>query len=203
MKLSRLPVLGHTFTIRAKTEVLKTHLETQAADYNATFNILILDVKEVLRSVRNDMKNLKTSIQFTRRKFDEAQKKLNAIDSKVSMHSDTFNAVNDQIDSTEIELEYLENQSHHSNIRITRISENKDVEASWSDQPILIVNICTIQMRIKRFQCYGFDGCNVIKFVSEISHNFICILVCISHTSLPENSYALTLYSQHLKKPGI
>ena len=100
-------MLGHTFNIRVETEVLITHLETQAADYKATSNILILDVKEVLRSVRNDMSNLKTSIQFTRRKFDEAEKKLNAIDSKVSMHSDTLNAVTDQIDSTEIELEYL------------------------------------------------------------------------------------------------
>ena len=107
MKLSRLLVLGHTFNIRVETEVLITHLETQAADYKATSTVLILDVKEVVRSVRNDMSNLKTSIQFTRRKFDEAEKKLNAIDSKVSMHSDTLNAVTDQIDSTEIELEYL------------------------------------------------------------------------------------------------
>ena len=107
MKLSRLLVLGHTFNIRVEKEVLITHLETQAADYKATSTIFILDVKEVLRSVRNDMSNLKTSIQCTRRKFDEAEKKLNAIDSKVSMHSDTLNAVTDQIDSTEIELEYL------------------------------------------------------------------------------------------------
>ena len=51
--------------------------------YKNTFNILVQDVKEELESVRNDINDLKTSIQFTQSKFDEAEKKLNAIDRKV------------------------------------------------------------------------------------------------------------------------
>ena len=51
--------------------------------YKNTFNILVQDVKEELESVRNDITDLKTSIQFTQSKFDEAEKKLNAVDRKV------------------------------------------------------------------------------------------------------------------------
>ena len=49
-----------------------------------------------------------------------------------------MNVVSDQLDSTESELEYLENQSCHNNIRITGIPGNKDVEASWSDTEVII-----------------------------------------------------------------
>eukprot|EP00112_Aurelia_sp_Birch-Aquarium-sp1_P018135 Seg4289.1 transcript_id=Seg4289.1/GoldUCD/mRNA.D3Y31 product="hypothetical protein" protein_id=Seg4289.1/GoldUCD/D3Y31 len=111
-------------------KVAKALLQNQADAYKATFSILIQDE---LKSVRNDINDLKASIQFTQSKFDEAEKKMDAIDRRVSMHSDNLNAVNNHMDSTESELEYLENQSRRSNIRITGIAEDKDVESSWDD----------------------------------------------------------------------
>ena len=114
-------------------EIVKALLQNQADAYKVTFTILIQDVKEELKSVRNDINDLRASIQFTKCKFEEAEKKMDAIDRKVSMHSENLNAVNNHKDSTESELEYLENQSRRSNIRITGIAEDKDVESSWDD----------------------------------------------------------------------
>ena len=120
-------------------EVVNALLQNQADAYKATFSILIQDVKEELKSVRNDISDLKASIQFTQCKFDEAKKKMDAIERKMLMHSDNLNAVNNHMDSTESELEYLENQSRRSNIRITGIAEDKDVESSWDDTEKIVV----------------------------------------------------------------
>ena len=84
-------------------DVVKALLDNQADAYKATFNILIQDVKDELKSVRNELNDLKSSLQFTQCKFE---KKIDAIDKKVSMHSNNLNDVNSYMDSTEGRLEW-------------------------------------------------------------------------------------------------
>ena len=142
-------------------EVVRTLLQNQADAYKATFSILIHDVKEELKSVRNDISDLKASIQFTQCKFDEAEKKMDDIDRKVSMHQDNLNTVNNYMDSTEFELEYLENQSRRNNIRITGIAEDKDVESSWDDTEKIVKVV--IKDKSKLSEDFEIERCHRVS----------------------------------------
>ncbi len=61
------------------SDFVKALLENQADLYKATFKILIQDVKDEFKSVRNDLSGLKSSLQFTKGNWDEAEKKMDAL----------------------------------------------------------------------------------------------------------------------------
>ena len=61
------------------SDFVKALLENQANPYKATFKILIQDVKDEFKSVRNDLNGLKSSLQFTKGNWDEAEKKMDAL----------------------------------------------------------------------------------------------------------------------------
>ena len=122
-------------------EVVKSLLQGQADAFKSTFSLLIQDIKEDLKTVKNDIIDLKVSVQFTQAKFDDIQKKFDSIEGRVLAHSDNLNAINDHTDATEAQLEYLENQSRRSNIRITGIAEDKKIEKSWDDTEKVVKHV--------------------------------------------------------------
>ena len=72
-------------------DVVKTLLQSQADAYRSSLLLLIQDVKEEMKSIRQDVDDLKVSLQFSQGKLDEAEKKLDSIDLTVSTHKDNLN----------------------------------------------------------------------------------------------------------------
>ncbi len=104
-------------------DVVNALLKNQAEAYRSSFQSIIADVKEELRSIKKDLTDLKVSLQFTQNKFDESEKKVAAIEQKVKKQSENLFDLNDHADSSDEQLEYLENQSRRSNIRIVGVPE--------------------------------------------------------------------------------
>eukprot|EP00112_Aurelia_sp_Birch-Aquarium-sp1_P024466 Seg776.4 transcript_id=Seg776.4/GoldUCD/mRNA.D3Y31 product="LINE-1 type transposase domain-containing protein 1" pseudo=true protein_id=Seg776.4/GoldUCD/D3Y31 len=65
-----------------------------------------------------------------------------------NMHRDNLNEINDHADQVESQLEYLENQSRRSNVRIAGISEDKDTEKSWDDTEKVVKKIVKEKLNI-------------------------------------------------------
>ena len=114
-------------------DVVKTLLQSQAEAFKASFVLLIQDVKDEMKSIRNDINDLKASLQFSQAKLDEAEKSMAKIDQIVCAHGDNLNSMNEFADSTEDQLEYLENQSRRCNVRIIGLPEDKQQEKTWDD----------------------------------------------------------------------
>ena len=53
--------------------VVKTLLESQANAFKAAMEIVVKDVKEEVRTLRNEVKDLTVSLQFTQAKMEESQ----------------------------------------------------------------------------------------------------------------------------------
>lgn len=114
-------------------DIVKALLQSQAEAFKSSFVLLIQDVKDEVKSIRNDINDLKVSLQFSQAKLDEAEKSIEKIDQIVCAHGDNLNSINELADSTENQLEYLENQSRRSNVRIIGLPEDKQHEKSWND----------------------------------------------------------------------
>ena len=97
-------------------DVVKTLLQNQADTYRSSLSLLIQDVNEEIKSIRNDVNDLKVSLQFSQDKLDEAEKKLDSIDLTVSTHKDNLNCMNEFADFTENHLKYLEDQNRRCNV---------------------------------------------------------------------------------------
>ena len=112
-------------------EIVNALLQNQAEAYRSSFQSMLVDVKEEIRSIKKELTDFKVSLQFTQSKFEDSEKKLNDIELKVNRQSDNLFALKGHADAAEGQLEYLENQSRRLNIRIVGL-QGKD-EKSWDD----------------------------------------------------------------------
>ena len=64
------------------------------------------------------------------------------------MQSENLNDINNHADQVELQLEYLENQSRRSNVRISGVTENKDSEKSWDDTEKVVKKIIKENLNI-------------------------------------------------------
>ena len=113
--------------------VVKTLLESQANAFKAAMEIVVKDVKEEVRTLRNEVKDLTVSLQFTQAKMEESQLDSVTLGKTVTHHANNLNDINDFADRIEGKLEYLENQSRRNNIKLFGINENRFEEKTWSD----------------------------------------------------------------------
>ena len=90
--------------------------------------MLIQDVKDELRAVKKEINDLKASLQFKQAQVDDDQKKANVLETKIALHSENLNMINDHADNVESQLEYIENQIRRNNIKILGIEEDENVE---------------------------------------------------------------------------
>ena len=76
------------------------------------------------------------------------EKKIQLVENSIAMHSENLHDINDHADQVESQLEYLENQSRRSNVRITGVIENKDSEKSWDDTEKVVKEIIKEKLNI-------------------------------------------------------
>ena len=131
-------------------KVVKSLLQSQTDAFKSTFSLLIQDIKEELKSVKNDINDLKDSVQFTQAKFDDVQRKCESINVRVFAHAEEHNAINNHSDATEAQLEFLENQSRRSNIRITGVVEDKNAEKSWDDTERVVKQVIKNKLNLQK-----------------------------------------------------
>ena len=112
---------------------VNTLLQSQAEAFKSSFMLLIQDAKDKMKFIRNGINDLKASIQFSQAKLDEAEKSMEKVDQIVRAHGGNLNSMNDFADSTEDQLEYLENQSRRCNVRTIGLPEDKKQEKTWDD----------------------------------------------------------------------
>ncbi|MCP4483312.1 MAG: hypothetical protein GY823_01945 [Flavobacteriaceae bacterium] len=137
-------------------DVVNALLKNQAEAYRSSFQSIIADVKEELRSIKKDLTDLKVSLQFTQNKFDESEKKVAAIEQKVKKQSENLFDLNDHADSSDEQLEYLENQSRRSNIRIVGVPEQ--AAESWDDTETKVKEV--IKEKLGLSEEFEIDRCH-------------------------------------------
>ena len=126
---------------------------------------LIQDVKVKMKTIRNDVNDLKVSLQFSQAKLGETEKKLDSIDLTVSTHKDDLNCMNEFPDFTENQLECLGNQSRRCNVRIIGQSENKQLEETWDDIEQLVKE--AIKEKVNLADDFEIERCHRVKHQSE------------------------------------
>ena len=103
-------------------EIVNALLQNQAEAYRSSFQSMLVDVKEEIRSIKKELTDLKVSLQFTQTKFDDSEKKLNDIELKVNRQSDNLFALNRHADAAEGQLKYLETKV---GVRISELLDYK------------------------------------------------------------------------------
>ena len=89
-------------------------MQNQADAFKSTFSILIQDVKNELKAVKTKINDVKVNLQFTQAQVDDDQKKANVMESKIALHSENLNMINDHSDNVKSQLEYIDNQSRRT-----------------------------------------------------------------------------------------
>eukprot|EP00795_Rhopilema_esculentum_P003893 gene3893-15204_t len=79
----------------------------------------------------------------------EVVKKCDSTDVRVSAHAENPNAIINYTDATEAQLEYLENQSCRSSIRITDVVEDKNAEKSWHDTKRVVKQVIKDKLNLQ------------------------------------------------------
>ena len=82
--------------------------------------------------MNKDISDLKFSLYIMQSEFDNIQKKVNEIKVKAYRQQDNRCAMTGHADGAEGQLEYLENQRQHSNIRMVGLQDKK-YEKLWHD----------------------------------------------------------------------
>ena len=79
-------------------EVIKLLLQNQTDAFKSTFAILLQDVKDELKAVKSEINDLKVSFQFTQAQVEDDRMKANSMDTKIPLHSEYLNMINDHAD---------------------------------------------------------------------------------------------------------
>ena len=142
-------------------EVVKMLIQNQAEAFKSSFVMLIQDVRDELKSVKTEINDLKVSLQFTQAQVDEDQKKADIMDTKIALHTENLNMINDHADNVESQLEYIENQSRRNNIKILGIEENKDEEKTWDDTEEVVRKALKDKLNLE--ENFEIERCHRIK----------------------------------------
>ena len=144
-------------------EVVKMLIQNQAEAFKSSFVMLIQDVRDELKSVKTEINDLKVSLQFTQAQVDEDQKKADIMDTKIALHTENLNMINDHADNVESQLEYIENQSRRNNIKILGIEENKDEEKTWDGTEEVVRKALKDKLNLE--ENFEIERCHRIKSV--------------------------------------
>ena len=90
-----------------------------------------------------DISDLKFSLYIMQSEFDDIQKKVNEIKVKAYRQQENRCAMTGHADGAEGQLEYLENQRQHSNIRMGGLQDKK-YEKLWDDLSRNLSNLSMI-----------------------------------------------------------
>ena len=68
---------------KVTSDVLKQVLEMQEHSYRSMISVLTGDIKLEIRTLKNDVEDLKVSLQFSQTQFDDHEKNVDAVRSKM------------------------------------------------------------------------------------------------------------------------
>ena len=115
-------------------EVVKELLATQERAFHSSLQLFLTDIKDEARSVRKDFDELRGSLEFSQSQLKDTQDKVMNLDCKVESAKLSFKEHGEWLDYVEDQVEYIENQSRRSNIKIIRIEEDKKMENPGTTQ---------------------------------------------------------------------
>ena len=80
---------------------------------------------------------MKCSLQFSQKDIDDLNSKVTSIDSKLNSQHIALEHTDEECERISNQVDYLENQSRHNNIKILGLAESKE-ERTWEDTEKLI-----------------------------------------------------------------
>ena len=92
-------------------QMVRELLEIQDRSYRSTFQLLLTDMKEDVKSLKKDIVELKHSLQFSQKDIKDLQDKTLVIEKKIGKCSKTVNQHDEDLEDVLNQIEYLENQS--------------------------------------------------------------------------------------------
>ena len=123
-------------------------LEIQDRSYRSTFQLLLTDMKEDVKSLKKDIDELKHSLQFSQKDIKDLQDKTLAIEKKIGKCSKTVNQHDEDLEDVSNQIEYLENQSRRNNLKITGVEESEE-EKTWEDTEEVVKKIIREKLKIE------------------------------------------------------
>ena len=106
--------------------VVRELLTTQERTYKAMIEVFLESIKNEVKEVRQGVTDLKESLLFTQKDFDEAKVKIERFGFKLNKVEDDVDTVYEDIDYLYDELENIENQSRRNNIKVFGIPEKDE-----------------------------------------------------------------------------
>ena len=106
--------------------VVRELLMTQERTYKAMIEVFLESIKNEVKEVRQGVTDLKESLLFTQKDFDEAKVKIERLGFKLNKVEDDVDTVYEDIDYLYDELENIENQSRRNNIKVFGIPEKDE-----------------------------------------------------------------------------
>jgi len=114
-------------------EVVKLLIQNQTRAFKSIFAILLQDMKNELKGIKSETSYIKVSFLFTQAHVKDDWEKANSMDTKIGLHSENLNVINDHADKVELQLEYIGNKICRNNVKILGLVEDKDEEKTWND----------------------------------------------------------------------
>ena len=108
-------------------QMVRELLEIQDRSYRSTFQLLLTDMKEDVKSLKKDIDELKHSLQFSQKDIKDLQDRTVAIEKKIGKCSfKTVNQHDEDLEDVSNQIEYLENQSRRNNLKTTGVEESEE-----------------------------------------------------------------------------
>ena len=104
--------------------VVRELLTTQERTYKAMIEVLLESIKNEVKEVRQGVTDLKESLLFTQKDFDEAKVKIERFGFKLNKVEDDVDEVYEDTEYLYDGLENIENHSRGNNIKVFGIPEN-------------------------------------------------------------------------------
>ena len=107
-------------------QMVRELLEIQDRSHRSTFQLLLTDMKEDVKSLKKDIDKLKHSLQFSQKDIKDLQDKTLAIEKKIGKCSKTLNQHDEDLEDVSNQIEYLENQSRRNFLKIIGVEESEE-----------------------------------------------------------------------------
>lgn len=116
---------------------IQEFMQIQQDCFKSLVNSLMDSFNKRLDDLSKEVQTIKVSLEYTQKEVNEAQDQLKNVS---SLDADIA-SIRKSIEENQDKLDYLENQSRRSNVRINRIKEDKD--ESWDDTETKVKEVLT------------------------------------------------------------
>lgn len=111
-------------------EYVKELLAVQDRCYRNMVQMFVDGFNSELKSLKQEVNDLKLSLQFSQKELDEAKSKIGSLEANTNINSSSIDQVNCGLIDLDAKTDYLENQSRRNNVVIYGIPE--EVGETWN-----------------------------------------------------------------------